>query len=226
MAVLFGNPSDFQEMMETMGFVHDEDYRYHYGEDSNPNVYVIVGSNNTMEVKCSAEYTSGTLSSEGYSGNPLKIEYFELKNGGVVFRAKYVSNASDAIGYPFCFCAFKNANDEYEYIYRAYVSSIESAYKIYHDNNKGRLTRILAPTTSTLTDGTANVISLSGAYNQVDGFLPDDIKLCTICSNTLGYSKSYGVTIDGDTYVMGMSESDSSSGGVGGRITFKIMPEN
>lgn len=227
MAVLFGEPSDFQKMMETMGFVFDSSNdRYHYGEDSNPNVYVIVGDNNTMEVKCSAEYTSGTLSSEGYSENPLKIEYFELKNGGVVFRAKYVSNASDPIGYPFCFCAFKNGDGNYEYVYRAYVSSIESSYKIYHDNNKGRLTRILAPTTSTLTDGTANVISLSGAYNQVDDFLPEDIKWCAICSNTLAYSKSYGVTIDGDTYVMGMSESDSSSGGVGGRLAFKIIPEN
>lgn len=226
MAVLFGNPSDFQEMMETMGFVHDEDYRYHFGADLNPNVYVIVGDNNAMEVVCSRANTSGTLSGEGYSGNPLKIEYFPLKNGGVVFRAKYVSTQSDAIGYPFCFCAFKNGDGNYEYVYRAYIIAFETEYQIYHDNNKGRLTRILAPTASFLADNTANVISLSGLYNQVDGFLPDDIKLCTICSNTLGYSKSYGVTIDGDTYVMGMSESDSSSGGVGGRIAFKIMPEN
>lgn len=226
MAVLFGKPSDFQEMMETMGFVFDSSNdRYHFGADLNPNVFVIVGDNNSMEVVCSREYTSGNLSGEGYSGNPLKIEYFPLKNGGVVFRAKYVSNQSDAIGYPFCFCAFKNGDGNYEYVYRAYISAFESAYQIYHDNNKGRLTRILAPTTSTLTDGTANVISLSGAYNQVDGFLPDDIKLCTICSNTLAYSKSYGVTIDGDTYVMGMSESDSSSGGVGGRIAFRIKGE-
>lgn len=226
MAVLFGNPSDFQEMMETMGFVFDSSNdRYYFGDDLHPNVYVIVGDNNSMEVVCSRKWTTGNLSGEGYNGNPLKIEYFELKNGGVVFRAKYVSNASDPIGYPFCFCAFKNGDGNYEYVCRAYISIIDTEYHIYHDNNKGRLTRILAPTTSTLTDGTANVISLSGAYNQVDGFLPDDIKLCTICSNTLGYSKSYGVTIDGDTYVMGMSESDSSSGGVGGRIAFRVKEE-
>jgi len=226
MAILFGNPSDFQEMMETMGFVNDGSDKYYYGADSEKKVLLEPTSSNIFNVYCSDGVNSGYITSEGYSGNPLKIEYFPLKNGGVVFRAKYVSNASDAIGYPFCFCAFKNANDEYEYIYRAYVSSIESAYKIYHDNNDGRIIRILAPTTSTLADGTANVISLSGLYNQVDGFLPDDIKLCTICSNTLGYSKSYGATIDGDTYVFGMSESDSSSGGVGGRIAFKIIPEN
>lgn len=226
MAVLFGNPSDFQEMMETMGFVFDSSNdRYYFGDDLHPNVYVIVGDNNTMQVVCSRKWTTGTLSAEGYNGNPLKIEYFPLKNGGVVFRAKYVSNASDAIGYPFCFCAFKNGDGNYEYVCRAYISDIDSAYHIYHDNNNGRLTRILAPTTSTLADGTANVISLSGLYNQVDGFLPDDIKLCAICSNTLAYSKSYGATIDGDTYVMGMSESDSSSGGVGGRIAFRVKGE-
>lgn len=223
MAVLFGNPSDFQEMMETMGFVFDSSNdRYHFGADLNPNVYVIVGDNNTMEVVCSRANTSGTLSGEGYSGNPLKIEYFELKNGGVIFRAKYVSNASDPIGYPFCFCAFKNGDGNYEYVYRAYIIAFETEYQIYHDNNGGRVTELLAPTASFLTDSTANVISLSGLYNQVDGFLPDDIKLCAICSNTLAYSKSYGVTIDGDTYVMGMSESDSSSGGVGGRLAFRI----
>lgn len=217
MAVISG--TNFEELMTEMGFVNDGTDKYYYGADTEKKVKIEPTSGNVFNVYCSDGATSGYITSGSYSGYPLKIEYFELKNGGVCFRAKYVHYETDAIAFPFCFCVFKNANNEYEYIYRAYIMS---SYKIYHDNNGGRVTELLAPTASFLTDSTANVISLSGLYNQVDGFLPDDIKLCTICSNTLAYSKSYGVTIDGDTYVMGMSESDSSSGGVGGRIAFRV----
>lgn len=224
MAVISG--TNFEELMTEMGFVNDGTDKYYYGADSEKKVLLEPTSGNVFNVYCSDGATSGTLLSQSYSGYPLKIEYFELKNGGVCFRAKYVQYETDAIAYPFCFVVFKNANNEYEYIYRAYISIITTSYKIYHDNNSGRVTKLLAPTTSTLTDNTANVISLSGLYNQVDGFLPDDIKLCTICSNTLNGKKSYGVTIDGDTYVMGMSESDNDNVGVGGRIAFKIIPEN
>lgn len=212
--------------MTEMGFVNDGSDKYYYGADSEQKVKIEPTSGNIINVYCSDGTTNGYIASGSYSGFPLKIEYFELKNGGIVFRAKYVQYTTDAIAFPFCFCVFKNANNEYEYIYRAYISVITSAYKIYHDDNKGRITRILAPTTSALTDNTANVISLSGLYNQVDGFLPDDVKLCLICSNTLNGKKSYGVTIDGDTYVLGMSESDNDNVGVGGRVAFKITPEN
>ena len=224
MAVISG--TNFEELMTEMGFVNDGTDKYYYGADSEKKVKLEPTSGNVIYVYCSNGVNNGYIAGGAYSGYPLKIEYFELKNGGVCFRAKHVSTATRPIDIPFNFCVFKNENGDYEYIYRAYISEITSSFKIYHDNNSGRVTKLLAPTTSTLTDNTANVISLSGLYNQVDGFLPDDIKLCTICSNTLGYSKSYGVTIDGDTYVMGMSESDSSSGDVGGRIAFKIIPEN
>lgn len=223
MAVISG--TNFEELMTEMGFVNDGSDKYYFGEDSEKKVKIESTSGNIFNVYCSDGTTSGYISSGSYSGYPLKIEYFELKNGGVCFRAKYVQYTTDAIAFPFCFCVFKNANNEYEYIYRAYISLFTSNYRIYHDNNNGRITRILAPTTTALTTSSENVMLLSALFNQVDGFLPDDMKWCAICSNTLRNDKSYGVTIDGDTYVMGMSESDSS-GGVGGRIAFKIVPEN
>lgn len=223
MAILYGTPSFYREMMEKMGFVFDSSNdRYYFGDDSHPNVYVIVGDNNTMQVVCSREWTTGTLSAEGFSGNPLKIEYFPLKNGGVVFRAKYVSNQSDAIGYPFCFCAFKNGDGNYEYVCRAYISDIDSEYHIYHDNNNGRVTMLRPVGGSSMADDTANVIEIGSIYNQFDAFLPPDVMWVQICPKTLSGKKSYGVTIDNDTYVMGMSDSDNENIGVGNRLCFRI----
>lgn len=219
MAVISG--TNFEELMTEMGFVNDGSDKYYYGADPEKKVKIEPTSGNVFNIFTSNSNYDGTLTSGSYSGYPLKIEYFELKNGGVCFRAKYVQYTTDPIAYPFCICVFKNANNEYEYIYRAYISIITSNYRIYHDDNNGRITRILAPTTTALTTSSENVMLLSALFNQIDGFLPDDIKWCAICSNTLRNDKSYGVTIDGDTYVMGMSE-NADSGGVGGRVAFRI----
>lgn len=222
MAIIDSGGSGLSEviaMFVAMGFRQVGTNTVTWGDDDSGNVLIELNpESNTARLISSDDYKDSWVTS-GNSGYAMKAEYFTLKNGGIVLKAIWTNAPATAVvDKCFQFCALKQADDTYKYIYRSYR---DSHYYVWYDDNNGVITR-LRPYAGTLATPTVNVCQIAEIFDQHSDFIGGDAKLLTLCPNTLLYQTTYEFMVDGETYVTGMSETDnSSSGAVGSRLCFR-----
>lgn len=209
-------------MFETIGFVDAGSNRLRWGDDEDASVFLKPNPEaNTFKVITSDGDSEYMMWGQGYSGYPIKVEYYNLKNGGIVFKSYFQQAEAASIQKTFEFAAIKQSDGTYKYLIRMqYTPVSSSSYYIYEDDNNGNINRI-KPLGGTLTDSSANVCQIVDVYDQHSGFMTEDVKALILNPSSLDKKYTYNFEVGSESYVMGMSEAADGTG-IGNRLCFRM----
>lgn len=228
MRVNLNSYSELQEKLEDIGFTHRTEsgnHNFYWGSSSGKlQVEKTYSSNyltniNYVDSQGTTHALRGTSSTGGYVDAYI-LEYFSLANNGIILRL--IPSTSTGEAFPFSLqLAFLVTPSEG--IIQVFRGSTSNSVPTIDDGLT--LTQARLINTYNMTgDVTANVVQIGRVYNQNGGFVDAEVYNCLMCPSTMSHTSVYTFTIDGNTYIAGMSTSMSSSGNAcfGNRLVFKM----
>lgn len=231
MALIYAsNQEELEQAFITMGFVEgtdDDAGKWFFGNDTKRMAYFtltyITGNVNTSPIVYydSSGQTRNLYAQMNVSTPILKIEYYELFNGGICFRWQSGTNVNiDSVSFTnsMTVAIFVNSDDSYSTIFN--LTNSTSSITTYLDDMEGITTYLpVFAFSGTPVQQTTNVVILAKLYNNRDGIL--DGEAYSVLTPVPNSNTPYFTTVNNIRYIITFGLSTAPTG----RLAFRLADE-